>query len=281
MLSEVSVVPFSGKTLRSHSTDRFQLTEKLFKQNGRNPDHAHSNAYLEVTLEGGYTLYRGDKAQTCQPWTVVYHPVGEVHSNSVPSTGVRILIVEIASRELPWIRECCPFAEDSLTFEGGGPAWFAARIYREFTHSDEMSPLVIEGLVLELLADILRRKARTSPKDAPEWLREADELIRTRFAERLTLADIASKVGIHPVHLAQEYRRHYKSTIGHRIRQLRIEQASKQMLESNASLVNVALASGFSDQSHFTVAFKNFTGTTPSAYRGAFRRNYSLEIPHN
>lgn len=267
MISQVSVVPFSGRTLRSHFTERFQLTEKLFEQNRRNPDHAHSNAYLEVTLEGGYILYRGPNAQTCQPWTVVYHPAGEVHSNSVPSTGARILIVEIAQQELAWLRGCCRFVEESLTFEGGAPAWLAPRIYREFIHWDEVSPLSIEGLVLELLADILRRKVQASPKGVPEWLRHADELIREKFAKRLTLAGIAHEVGIHPVYLAQEYRRHYKCTVGHRIRQLRIEQASRQISETDLSLVNVALASGFSDQSHFTVAFKNFTGMTPSAYR--------------
>jgi AraC family transcriptional regulator len=267
MFSNVSVVSFSGKTVRSHCTAGFTLTEKLFEPDRRNSNHAHANAYIEVTLEGGYILYRCHRAQTCQPWTIVYHPAGEVHSHSVPLAGVRILIVEIAQKVLPWIRECCPFAEASLTLEGGGPGWLAARLYREFIHSDEVSPLVVEALALELLADILRRKAQASPKGAPQWLRHADELIRTKFAERLTLADIARVVGIHPVNLAQEYRRRYQHTVGHQIRQLRMDYASKQILQTNSSLADIALASGFSDQSHFTVAFKNFTGTTPSAYR--------------
>lgn len=276
MFSKVSVVPYSGKTLRSHLATRFRLIEQLFEPNPRNPNHAHSNAYLEVTLEGGYILYRGQKAQTCQPWTILYHPAGEVHSNSVPSTGVRILIIEIASQELSWIRGCCRIAEDSLSFEGGEPAWFAARLYREFKHSDEVSPLVIEGLVLELLADIFRRQAQKSPTGVPEWLSHANELIQTKFAEKITLADIAGQVGIHPVHLAKEYRRRYKLTVGHQIRQLRIDYASKQIMETDLSLVNIALASGFSDQSHFTVAFKNFMGTTPSAYRCISRETNSL-----
>src|SRR6267154_4902996 len=89
----------------------------------------------------------------CHPWTIVYHPVGEVHSHSVPLAGVRILIVEIGPQELPWIRECCRFAEDSMTSEGSGPGRIAARLYREFIHSDEVSPLVVEAYVLELLAD--------------------------------------------------------------------------------------------------------------------------------
>ena len=271
MFSKISVVPFSGKTLRSYSTARFLMTEKLFKQDGRNARHSHSNAYLEVTLEGGYFLHLGDKTQACQPWTIVYHPAGEVHSNSVPPTGVRILIVEIAPQELSWIRDSCRSAQESLTLEGGESAWLAARVYREFSNLDEVSPLVLEGLLLQLLGDILRSKAQQSPKGVQEWLRQANELIRERYAEKLTLADIAREVGIHPVHLAQEYRRRYNCTVGHQIRKLRIQNASKQILETDLPLVSIALASGFSDQSHFTVAFKNVTGTTPSAYRGLSR----------
>lgn len=276
MFEKISVVPFAGKTLRSYSTSRFLLTEKFFEQDPRNARHSHSNAYLEVTLEGGYFLHVGERTQMCQPWTVVYHPAGEVHSNSVPSTGVRILIIEIASGELSWIQECCRSAQESLAFKGGEPGWVAARVYREFSNSDEVSPLVLEGLLLELLGNILRNSVPRSPKDGQEWLRRADEFIRSRFAEKLTLADIARAVGVHPVHLAQEYRRRYKCTIGHQIRNLRIQHASKQIVETDLPLVNIALSSGFSDQSHFTVAFKNVTGTTPSAYRGISREpNFS------
>jgi AraC family transcriptional regulator len=51
------------------------------------------------------------------------------------------------------------------------------------------------------------------------------------------------------------------------MRQLRIERASRQILQTDLPLVEIALASGFSDQSSFTVAFKNVTGMTPSVYR--------------
>ena len=166
-----------------------------------------------------------------------------------------------------------------MTSEGRGPGRIAVRLYREFIHSDEVSPLVVEAYVLELLADILRHKTEASPKRAPGWLRHADKLIRAKFVERLTLADIAREVGIHPVNLAQEYRRHYKRTVGNQIRQLRMEYASEQISQTNSSLADIALASGFSDQSHFTVAFKNFTGTTPSAYRCICRESNLSKHP--
>jgi AraC family transcriptional regulator len=197
-----------------------------------------------------------------------YHPPGELHSSHyIPGSSARIMIIEINGQELRWIRDFCSLTEDSLGFDGGRQTWSAARVYEELLHSDEVSPLILEGLVLELLAEILRGGAFKSVKKAPGWLVRAEELVQARFLERLTLREIGEEVGIHPVNLAQEYRRRYHRTIGSHMRQLRIEYASRQILQTDLPMVEIALASGFSDQSSFTVAFKNVTGITPSAYR--------------
>jgi AraC family transcriptional regulator len=39
------------------------------------------------------------------------------------------------------------------------------------------------------------------------------------------------------------------------------------MLESNAPLVEIALAAGFADQTHFTRSFKRVTGMKPTEFR--------------
>ena len=43
--------------------------------------------------------------------------------------------------------------------------------------------------------------------------------------------------------------------------------AQRALLETNDSLAEVALASGFADQSHFTRAFRTITGASPGAWR--------------
>ena len=90
-----------------------------------------------------------------------------------------------------------------------------------------------------------------------------------RFAEAITLDQIASTVGVHPGHLAREFRRYYRCTPGDYIRQLRVDRACRELSVGDNSLAEVALAAGFSDQSHFATAFKRHTGLTPAAYRRA------------
>jgi len=78
-------------------------------------------------------------------------------------------------------------------------------------------------------------------------------------------------VGIHPVHLAREFRRHYQCTIGEYVRRLKVEYACLQISVSEASLHQIALAAGFFDQSHFARTFKQIMGVTPGNYRRFYR----------
>jgi AraC family transcriptional regulator len=85
----------------------------------------------------------------------------------------------------------------------------------------------------------------------------------------LTLNYIGGVVGVHPVHLAREFRRHFGRTVGGYIRQQRIDQACRELKKDGAPLAEIALSVGFSNQSHFTRAFKSVTGTTPSSFRNS------------
>ena len=48
--------------------------------------------------------------------------------------------------------------------------------------------------------------------------------------------------------------------------------AARKMLEQGESIIDTALKTGFSDQSHFTKYFILFIGLTPGTYRDIFQR---------
>ena len=143
------------------------------------------------------------------------------------------------------------------------------KLYKEFKSIDELSPLLIESLVLEMLA-VSSRCLKQFTDRAPRPLQDAREMIQAHFSERLTLAQIAKTVGLHPIYLASEFRKRYHCTVGEYVRQLRIEFACRRLSQSVDTMANVAVAAGFFDQSHFTRTFKSVTGLTPSEYRSAF-----------
>ncbi|WP_168188948.1 helix-turn-helix domain-containing protein [Thiomicrorhabdus sediminis] len=48
---------------------------------------------------------------------------------------------------------------------------------------------------------------------------------------------------------------------------LKVEQAKKMLKDTNLSLSEISMSLGYSTNSHFTRAFKNVTGLTPSIFR--------------
>jgi AraC family transcriptional regulator len=62
------------------------------------------------------------------------------------------------------------------------------------------------------------------------------------------------------------------------MRKLRIEFACRRLTNTDAPLVEIALAAGFADQSHFSRAFKRETGRSPAEFRKSARPRKSASI---
>ena len=135
---------------------------------------------------------------------------------------------------------------------------------------DELSPLIVEGLTSEILGEAARFSLSKREPGPPSWLEQARELLHDQFHEHLTLAQVAGSVGVHETHLSREFRRYYRSTVGEYIRHLRIEFACHKLSTSETPLSAIALAAGFTDQSHFARTFKLRTGMSPATYRRTF-----------
>lgn len=125
--------------------------------------------------------------------------------------------------------------------------------------------LTIECAVREALLT-LHEAAMTAPSPRVALARE---LAEDSFASPLTLNDVAREVGMHPAHLARDFRRAYGSTFGEYVRSRRVAFAAAELRAGVRPLADISLAAGFCDQSHLTKAFRRVAGTTP----GRFRRN--------
>jgi AraC family transcriptional regulator len=120
----------------------------------------------------------------------------------------------------------------------------------------------------ELLVYAARSTADKSDKP-PAWLKQAHELLNDRCSEEVTVAEVADTVGVHPLHLARTFRKFFNCSPGEYLRKCRIELASNLLIGSRKTLVEIALLSGFADQSQFTRRFKQDTGVTPGKFRAA------------
>lgn len=261
-----------GETLQSCQVSGFKLSERSYPPCFETPRHSHNWPLFCLVIDGSYTETYGAKTRSCCPYTLLYHPPSELHAEHFHNSGGRSFIIEIDPDWLNRLRGQAIVADDSADFYGGILGVLGQRLYKEFQAMDNLSPLVIEGLMLEIVGEASRHTKLPSTLRPPHWLTQAHDLLRDSFTKHLTLDEIAKVVGVHPVHLAQAFHKYYRCTIGEFIRQLRIEYACNQLATTNASLVEIAMAAGFADQSHFTRTFKRYTGVPPSQYRSIFRQ---------
>lgn len=268
MTLKISRPPLSEVAQRCELTG-FSLCETAYPSGLKMPRHGHEAAAFSLVLCGAYTEQAGPRARTCQPFTLVFHPPDEEHAVEFHRERVRIFRFEAKPHWLARVREHSAVLDHPAEFHGGHLAQLALRLYRESHHLDDTSPLAMEGLAFEILAAAARTQTRSSDAQPPPWLRQARDLLHAQFSESLTLANIAAAVGVHPVYLAREFRRHFHCTVGEYVRRLRIECACREMAESDLPLIEIAAAAGFYDQSHFSRTFKRCTGLTPAEFRAA------------
>ncbi len=262
-----------GKGVRSHRTGPFTLWERQYAANFQSPRHAHDNALFCYVVRGGYTATYGSRTRACQPSTFLFHAAGETHAEHFNRAGGCSLIVEIENSWLDRLREHSRIISTSADFDGGLLIVLARRLYREFLEMDEISPLVIEGLIFEMVGETSRSAACPSISRPPLWLERAREFLHDRFSEPITLAEIAQEVGIHPAHLSQVFHKHYNCTIGTYLRRRRIDFACQSLASTDLPLSRIALEAGFSDQSHLTRTFKQHIGMPPAQYRDLLRKS--------
>jgi AraC family transcriptional regulator len=177
------------------------------------------------------------------------------------------LVAEVSDRWLEHVRDYAAVPREPICVGNAELSWLAMRLYREYSLGGFASPLAIEGMMLEIAAGLLRKEDRNSHLRGAIWLSRACDILHARFHEPLGLSSLASRVGVHPVHLAREFRRHYGCTVGQYVRRLRVDSASRMLVESESSLVAIALEVGFANQAHFCRIFKLLTGISPARYR--------------
>lgn len=244
-----------------------RLTEVAYNPGIVTSKHWHEQAGFCLVLRGSYSENYGKKTLECMPQTVTFSPAGEEHLNRFHSVASHCFIIDIEAEWLNRVREYGVMLDSPLDFHKGSLVWLATRIYNEYNNIDEVSPLAIEALILEMLVGVSRSLTNASERKPPRWLQQARVFIYEHFSQKFSLEEVASGVGVHPIYLASEFRRHYQCTVGEYVRRLRIEYTCRELAKSETSLVEIALAAGFSSQSHFSSVFKRMTGMTPNTYR--------------
>ena len=109
--------------------------------------------------------------------------------------------------------------------------------------------------------------AETATTLSDRQIMRTREIIETRLAERITLADIAREFRLSADHFGRLFKRASGVTLYQFIIRCRVDRARTMLSETEIPIVDIAPECGFADQVHLTRAFGRIVGTTPAAFR--------------
>ena len=157
------------------------------------------------------------------------------------------------------------------------PYWVSreAALVKQFKRISDSTAIesAVEADVARLFTYIIKHWKATQEEHA-ELLRHSSVFsevlshLHLHFQEKLTLECLASTFRFNRYKLLRLFTCDVGLTPQEYITSLRIEYA-KTMLITPCSISEVAFASGFYDQSHFTHTFRKYVGVSPGAYRNS------------
>lgn len=112
--------------------------------------------------------------------------------------------------------------------------------------------------------------------DASEYNIHVDravQLFERHVAEPITVAAVARKLEISQAHLTRLFDRRFGISPLQYYRRLRMEVAASRLINSTASVKEIAWELGYSSPFHFSRSFKRFAEMSPVEYRRQYFRN--------
>jgi len=97
--------------------------------------------------------------------------------------------------------------------------------------------------------------------------------IKENLSQKLTLDQLATQVGYSPAYLHKAFKQATSSTLADYIKSERIKHAADLIVTTNYTLTQISYECGFSSQSYFSSAFKDYMGVTPREYERTFFEN--------
>ncbi|QKC86900.1 GlxA family transcriptional regulator [Mesorhizobium sp. NZP2077] len=169
---------------------------------------------------------------------------------------------------------------DRLTCPGGNSsaylaAWLVERHVSETAAKKSLRMLNIPDLKgpEEVQPGVPLKMATNEPTT-----RKALLFMHQNLDAALTIDRVSRHVGLSRRQLERKFIDDLGMTPSKALRQMRLDQAEALLLTTGKSLANIALESGFSDDSHLVRLFRHYRGVTPNTFRSAAISNPTQEI---
>ncbi len=240
------------------------------------PNHFHEYYVIGFVEDGERVLWCKNKEYTIKKGDVLLFNPGDSHAcvqsddGTLDYRGINITkeIMLNLAEEVTGKRELPGFSQNVISDE---EVACYLRPLHELVMKGSSEFGKEESLIL-LVSLLIQKYGQPFESCIPECRDEIEKacaFMEQHYAERIYLADIARCAGLSKSTLLRAFAKSKGVTPYSYLENIRIGKA-KKLLEKGIPPIEVALQTGFSDQSHFTNYWSRFIGLSPGIYREIF-----------
>jgi AraC-like DNA-binding protein len=280
-----SLVPFSDFL---HLKELVRLKNQTVRLNDW-PIEVKGGIYILCILEGKYewiieqkryVLYPNDVVALC-PWQQLGSPTNTLEIGSFawlklevevfePSGELRLgawsaiqendqkLMGRLMVSHAPMVLNQLKQVNDLLT-----------KIEQELKQAEFAYQTRVNQLLDELLVIIVRQQSQqqNQRRDFPKAFEQLEKMLRDNLDYPWTVEEMATVVGLGSTAFTEKVKAYSGFSPLNYLINIRIAEAMRQLRQTEKSLTDIALDTGFYSSQHFSTTFKKLTGYTPGHYR--------------
>ena len=236
------------------------------------PRHMHEECSIVLILQGAETTTCRGASCISYPGSLLLFNADEVHSSR--SVGTEYRIMKIRSKAL-----------NQIAFELFGhnlerpyfpklvindPLMFRLLLRLHLKLEQNVSPFEQESEFISTIGLLITRHNKNHivlqpPGKEPHYVNLIRDYLKSHYAENVSLAQLTSITNLSPFYLLRVFRKQVGCPPHEYQTQVRITRARK-LIRKGHSISEVALETGFFDQSHFSRNFKRIVGIPPGQY---------------
>ena len=272
------------ETIRYGDMSKFRLIHNEVNYNY--PKHWHVGIEIIMPVQNDYTVYAGNETIHLDEQDIIFINTGIIHSLESPSYGKRIIIqfdlsllysvkeFDTTLFMLPLVFKISPQTHPDIY---KNVHFYINEIVREYDSDNALKEAAIYSHLLQAYVIICRNEVfnkqkfenikQTKTHEYIEKLLMTCDYINAHFTESLTLNEVSEIAGFSKFHFTRLFKQFTNMTFKNYLNHCRVLRAETLLMDSNLSIMEVAMSSGFNSISTFNRIFKSTNNCSPNSFR--------------
>lgn len=273
---DIPIKLYNGKVVQIH--DDPEYITSISK-------HWHSSIEIFYIISGSVNIWvNSEKYELCNDNLMVIN-INEIHSSQYAQSGDGVLLqipYEFVKTYYPNIDNISFICNSLLEIDSSEKYSKLKSMLKEidYIYNERKDGYVLKSysLVFDILFELVTNFSINRPaKESIKSKRNLDRLtqiidyIKDNRKTDLTLEEVAEKFNLTPQYLSNYFKKYIGISYKKYLITLRLESAYRELVNTDLSIVNIALENGFPDSKAFNKIFKEVYGVTPMEYRKNFK----------